>query len=64
MSTGTMRLPRTDRPWCAKEAAEFLGISIRYTYELARTGALPATKRGRRWYFSPAELYRWVGMAQ
>ena len=51
------------RPWSVQEAADFLGYSLRHTYELARTGVLPATKRGRKWFFSPQKVRSWAGMA-
>lgn len=50
------------KPWNAKQAAAFLGMSRRHTYDLARAGVLPATKRGRKWYFSPEKLREWVGV--
>lgn len=50
------------RPWTAKQAAAFLGISLRHTYDLARKGEIPAKKRGRKWYFSPAKLSEWAGV--
>ncbi len=51
-----------ERPIGAKEAAAWLGISLRCLLEFARTGQIPAVKRGGRWYFSRKKLADWAGV--
>lgn len=47
----------------AEEAAELLGYTRNYLYQLARAGRIPATKapgkRGR-WFFRRDRLLQWV----
>ena len=51
-----------ERPWNAKEVADYLHLSQRYVYQLTRDGVLPAVKRGRRWYYSPSAVRAWLGL--
>ncbi len=41
----------------AEEVAELLSYNIQYVRILARTGKLPALKRGRVWMFCEAEIW-------
>ena len=42
-------------------AARLLGVSTTTIYQLARKGALPATRVGREWRFVRQNLIQWVG---
>ena len=53
----------TSCPWTAEEVSYVLGFSLRYVYELARDGVLPAKKVGRRWFFDPKKVLAYVGMS-
>jgi len=44
----------------ADEAAEYLRLHRDSVKRLARAGALPAAKVGRRWRFDRAALAKWV----
>ena len=41
-----------------EEVANALGLSLRHTYEMARTGQLPARRLGHRWIIPRAALER------
>jgi excisionase family DNA binding protein len=41
-------------------AATLLGVSTTTIYNLARKGEIPATRVGREWHFSRANLMQWV----
>ena len=41
-------------------AATLLGVSPRTIYNLARKGAIPATRVGREWRFARRNLIAWV----
>jgi hypothetical protein len=38
--------------------AKMLNVSVVWVRFLARTGAIPATKKGRSWYFSGEEVLK------
>lgn len=40
----------------SREAAERLGTSENYVCTLARVGKIPALKKHRRWWFTPADI--------
>ena len=46
----------------AQEAADLLGYTKTYLYELARTGKVPGHKgpSGRKWFFLRNKLIEWV----
>ncbi len=51
------------RTYTIKETAQVLGIGTRQTYELARSGVLPARRLGRRWVVPIAALHTYLGEA-
>ena len=42
------------------EVAEYLQISMKTAYRMARSGDLPAFKAGKQWRVARAELGAWV----
>ena len=42
------------------EVAEYMKISKKTTYRMARSGALPAFKVGKHWRVRQAELEAWI----
>ncbi len=44
----------------AKEAAEYLKLSVETVKAKARAGQMPATKIGREWRFSQRQLLKWI----
>ncbi len=46
--------------WDVARAAQFLGMSVSWTYRAAETGVLPYRRIGSRLRFVPAELRSWV----
>ncbi|HWB26770.1 MAG TPA: helix-turn-helix domain-containing protein [Chitinophagaceae bacterium] len=43
-----------------QQAAEFLTLSVPTIYGLVSRGEIPVSKKGKRLYFSKAELTEWV----
>ena len=46
--------------YSVQEAAEVLGISKSYMYELARRGEVPALKLGKRLVVPKEKFVRWI----
>ena len=46
--------------WDVARAAQFLGMSVSWTYRAAETGVLPYRRVGSRLRFVPSELRDWV----
>lgn len=44
----------------AKEAAEYLKLSVETVKAKARAGQMPAAKIGRKWRFSQRQLLDWI----
>lgn len=43
-----------------KDAAAYLGMSVRTIYRLAASGQIPAAKVGRQWRFHVDAIDRWL----
>lgn len=50
----------TTRLWTAREAAEFLRMSLSWVYQAASRGELPSVRVGRALRFESAALALWV----
>ena len=48
------------KTYSVEEAAQVVGISARYMYDLVRTAGFPAFRIGRRWLVSVKGLERWI----
>lgn len=48
------------KTYSVEEAAQVVGISARYMYELIKTAGFPAFRIGRRWLVSVKGLERWL----
>ncbi|MBN1448772.1 MAG: helix-turn-helix domain-containing protein [Bacteroidetes bacterium] len=49
------------KPLTAKEAADYLDLSISMLYRHVREGRIPAFKpNGKKWYFWTEDLDRWI----
>lgn len=48
------------KTYSVEEAAQVVGISARYMYELIKTAGFPAFRIGRRWLVSVNGLERWL----
>lgn len=49
------------KPLTAKEAADYLDLSISMLYRHVREGRIPAFKpNGKKWYFWTEDLNRWI----
>jgi excisionase family DNA binding protein len=46
--------------WDVARAAQFLGMSVSWTYRAAESGVLPYRRIGSRLRFVPSELRAWV----
>lgn len=49
-----------DELWDIRRVAQFLKLSERTVYQMAREGRLPARRIGGRWRFRPEEIERWL----
>jgi excisionase family DNA binding protein len=52
--------PPPDELLTIKQAAQLLCLSVATLYSLVSRAAIPVSKRGKRLYFSKAELLEWV----
>lgn len=48
------------KTYSVEDAAQVVGISARYMYELIKTAGFPAFRIGRRWLVSVKGLERWL----
>lgn len=46
--------------WNDEQIAAAIGMTVKRVQELARNGAIPAFKIGRKWQFSPDAVRSWV----
>ena len=52
--------PPPDEVLTIKQAAQLLCLSVPTIYGLVSRAAIPVSKRGKRLYFSKAELTQWI----
>lgn len=52
--------PQADEVLTIKQAAQLLCLSVPTIYGLVHRAAIPVSKRGKRLYFSKAELTQWI----
>ncbi len=53
-------IPAPDKLLNIKQAAEMLSLSVPTIYGLVHRAEIPVSKRGKRLYFSKAELTQWI----
>lgn len=53
-------LQQADELLTIKQTAELLSLSVPTIYGLVSRAAIPVSKRGKRLYFSKAELLEWI----
>lgn len=54
------KIPRPERYWDKKQAAEFLSVSVRALETMVLRREIPHYRPGRRIRFDPDELAEWV----
>lgn len=52
--------PQADEVLTINQAAEMLSLSVPTIYGLVHRAVIPVSKRGKRLYFSKAELTQWI----
>lgn len=52
--------PETDQLFTIQQVAEFLSLSVPTIYTLVSKAAIPCMKKGKRLYFSKAEINNWI----
>ena len=52
--------PEIDKPLAIEEAADLLKLSKQTIYKYVREHEIPFSKKGKRLYFSKAEILEWI----
>ena len=60
LSTPTQANQQTEELLTIQDAADFLKLTVPTLYGLVSRSRLPVNKRGKRLYFSKAELTAWI----
>ena len=60
ISQGNTTQPEVDQLLTIKQAAELITLSVATLYGLVSRKEIPVSKRGKRLYFSKADLLAWI----
>ena len=60
LSQGNTTQPEADQLLTIKQAAELISLSVTTLYGLVSRKEIPVSKRGKRLYFSKADLLAWI----